>query len=154
MNEKYPYPQHNSGEEPLPEASSPPLDEPETGHGPIVEADSDEEWQLRWEITEVMLQVVDDIVDHPGDNAQVAVGELALRLIQATYRFDLTRDADKQALISLADTVANRIVALADAHDDLTTSDLQSGVEALALQLIRNQLLIPGSKLPKAGDHE
>ncbi|MBF6259857.1 hypothetical protein IU468_26625 [Nocardia farcinica] len=145
MNEKFPNPQHNSGQEHPGEQADP---------SPPIEADSDREWQVRWDIGETLLRAVYDTVEHPGEEARVAAARLALGLVQLTHEFDLTSEADKQALAALANTVADRIAELADAYDDLTTSDLQGGVQALAFMLVRNMLPVGGMKQAEGGDHE
>ncbi|WP_280442601.1 hypothetical protein [Nocardia brasiliensis] len=138
MNEKYPYPQHNSGEQPPDDQRRPAPHEPETGDASSIESDNDHDWELRWEISDVILAAIDNLIKHPGPAARAAIFALARKLVEHVYGPAPTDD--RQDLTTLTDTVAQRITELADAYDDLTTSDLQGSVGALALRIVRNQL--------------
>ncbi|CAM4361671.1 hypothetical protein NONI108955_22635 [Nocardia ninae] len=155
MNEKYPGPQHNPDEQSPLEQPNPAPHEAETISAATAEADSDQDWELRWAISDAILTAVYDLAQHPGPPALAATATLARNLVEHVYGV-ATSDQQQRALAVLITTVNDRIVELADAHDDLTTSDLQSGAEALALQLVRHQLII-GTAEPReleGGDHE
>ncbi|MFI9504779.1 hypothetical protein [Nocardia sp. NPDC052566] len=143
MSEKYRKPQPDSGGAPHERTASTPT-----------ESDSNHEQQLIGEVGEAMLQTIYDAVEHPVDEIQPAVAELALALVQVTHSFDLNADTGKQALAMRARYVTDRIVALVRAYDELTTSDLQGAVDALALLLVRNVLPIDEAGQTEGGDHE
>ncbi len=144
MSEKYPNYQHNSGgEQPQeqPDASPrEPKPEPDPTRAGLPEADSDAEFQLRWDISEALLRAVYNIAGRPGGDTRTAAASLALNVVQLTHGFDLASETDRRTLGSLADTVSDRISELAGAYDDLTTSDLQGSVGALAFMLVRRML--------------
>lgn len=138
MSEKYPKPQRDSGEQ-----------QPDERADVASSAEaSDHEQQLVWEVSEALLRTVYDAVERPGDDEHPAVANTALALVQVTHAFDLSSNTDRQALVSRAKYVGDRMVELVHAHDELTTSDLQGSVEALALRLVRNQLPIEGTRPP------
>ncbi|MFF0493956.1 hypothetical protein ACFYTQ_33465 [Nocardia sp. NPDC004068] len=121
---------------------------------PVVEHDSEAEWQLRWAVSEALLRAVYDAVERPGEHIRSAAVTVAIEVVQATRAFDLRSEDDQRALAARADYVADRIIELAGAYDDLTTSDLQGAVEALSLRLVRNQLPIGDTEQTEGGDHE
>ncbi|MFB8276926.1 hypothetical protein [Nocardia colli] len=127
------------------------LDEPETGDAASIEVEDDHDWELQWEISDVILTAIYNMVEHPGPAARATISTLAHRLVEHVYGAAPDSDQRRPDLAMLTTTVNDRIIELADAYDDLTTSDLQSGVQALALQLVRH-LLIVGSTQPH--DHE
>jgi hypothetical protein len=153
MNEKYPHPQHHSGEAAPDDPMLHTPDHAETGDPASAESDSDHDWELRWAVIDAILAAIDNMVEHPGDAARAAIFTLARRLVEHVYGA-VTGDQDEQALATLTDTVAERILTLADAHDDLTTSDLQGGVEALAFLLVRQQLPAGDTQPIEGGEHE
>ncbi|WP_280377946.1 hypothetical protein [Nocardia wallacei] len=133
MKEKSPNPQDNSGEQP---------------------PDDEREQQLRWDISDALLRAVDDAVERPSDERPAAFAELALALVQLTHSFDLNSETGKQALATRANYISDQLNGLVRHYDDLTTSDLQGGVEALAFMLVRNQLPIDAAQSSEGGDHE
>lgn len=133
MKENYPKPQDNSGEQP---------------------PDDEREQQLRWDISEALLKAVYDAVEHPRDEPPAAFAELALALVQLTHSFDLNSETGKQALATRSNYISDQLNRLVRHYDDLTTSDLQGGVEALAFMLVRNQLPIDAAESPEGGEHE
>ena len=104
-----------------------------------LEPDSNREQELRRTVSDALLKVVYGVARNPGEGARYAAAQFALGLVHLTYPFDLTSDADNEELERLAYYVGDRLIELA-AVDDLTTSDLQGIVEALALRLVRQQL--------------
>ncbi|MCX4098030.1 antirestriction protein ArdA [Nocardia sp. alder85J] len=131
MSEKYPAPQHNSGQEHRGE---------HTDVTPSAEVDSNNERQLTWVMSEALLRAVYDIVEHPGEEACAAAATLAQGLVQLTHEFDVNSEDQQRDLAVRTDYVTDQIVEIAGAYDDLTTSDLQGAVEALALRLVGRQL--------------
>ncbi|WP_280448633.1 hypothetical protein [Nocardia brasiliensis] len=156
MNEKYLHPQHNSGDEPPEEPPRSTPDVPDTDQARSTEAEDDHDWELRWEISDVILTAVYNLVEQPGPAARATISALARKLVEHVYGASPASDQHQQDLAILTATVNDRIIELADAHDDLTTSDLQGSVGALAFQLVRHQLIV-GSAEPQVregGDHE
>ncbi|MBF4996693.1 hypothetical protein IRT45_05930 [Nocardia sp. BSTN01] len=137
MSEKFQNSQRNSGE------AIPPA-----------EQSHDREQRLAWDIGEALLQAVYDAAQHPGQDARSAAATVALQQVQRTYDFDVTEEDDLHALATQADHVADRLVELIDAYEELTTSDLQGAVEALALRLVHHQLPVGRVKGTRGGDHE
>ncbi|MBF6546976.1 hypothetical protein [Nocardia brasiliensis] len=144
MNEKYPGPQPNPGEQP----------DERTEAVPSAESDSACEQQLVWEVGDVLLRTVYDAVEHPFEDNPQAVASLALTIVQVTHSFDLSSDTGKHALGVRARYVADKIAALVRAYDELTTSDLQGSVDALAFTLVRNMLPVDDTERTDGGDHE
>ncbi|BCK57895.1 hypothetical protein [Nocardia wallacei] len=144
MSEKYPHTQHNSGENPL--------DQP-VDAAPSTESD-DREQQLRWDISDALLKAIDDAVVHRSDQQPAATAELALALVQLTHSFDLNSETGKHALATRANYISDQLNGLVRHYDDLTTSDLQGGVEALAFMLVSNQLPTDNAESSEGGEHE
>ncbi|WP_280483915.1 hypothetical protein [Nocardia farcinica] len=119
-----------------------------------VEPDSDAEWQLRWTVSEALLRTVYEVVEHPGADVRSAAATVALEVVQATRIFNLADEADQHTLAMQADYVADRLIELIDAYDELTTSDFQGGVEALALMLVRQLLPADTAEQAEGGGDE
>ncbi|WP_174186427.1 hypothetical protein [Nocardia barduliensis] len=121
---------------------------------PAVEPDSNAEWQLRWAVSEALLRTVYEVVEHPGADVRSAAATVALKVVQATRTFNLADEADQHSLATQADYVADRLIELVDAYDELTTGDLQGGVGAVAFMLVRNMLPVDGTERIEGGGHE
>lgn len=144
MNEKYPQPQRNSSEDEPGAADTITSDEP--GGEP--------ELELRWAISDAILVAIDNMIEQPGDASHAATCALADRLVQHIYGAIPPDGQDRQTLALLTNTLTDRIIELAGAYQQLTTSDLQGAVEALALRLVRHQLPSAAKRDVEGGDHE
>ncbi|QLY30422.1 hypothetical protein H0264_35765 [Nocardia huaxiensis] len=145
MNEKNPYPQHNSGEQ------------PSDSQGDAVwfaEAPDHREQQLIWAVGDALLQAVYAAAENPGDETHAKVADTALEVVWATHIVNPASATDQQVLTAQANYICDRIVELAHTCDDLTTSDLQGVIDALALRLVRNRLPLDATERAKGGDHE
>ncbi|MGV9751104.1 hypothetical protein [Nocardia farcinica] len=145
MNEKLLHPQGNSGEQPPDERAD---------TAPSAEPDDDREQHLTRDVSEALLRAVYNAVERSGKEVRSAAVTVAIEVVQTTHSFDPRSADDRQALAVLADYVADRIVELTGAYEELTTSDLQGAVEALALRLVHNQLPVDGAEQTEGGDHE
>lgn len=144
MNEKYLHPQQNSGED---EPNSPEI-------GTTTEPGGDYETELRWAISDAILAAIDNMIEQPGEASRAATCALADRLVQHVYDAIPPDVQDRQTLALLTNTLTDRIIELAGAYQQLTTSDLQGAVEALALRLVRHQLPSAAKRDVEGGDHE
>ncbi|MGS2809327.1 hypothetical protein [Nocardia sp. MW-W600-9] len=144
MSEKYPQPQRNSSEDEPEAADTITSDEP--GGEP--------ELELRWAISDAILAAIDNMIEQPGDASHAATRALADRLVQHVYGAIPPDGQDRQPVALLTATVTDRIIELAGAYQQLTTSDLQGAVEALALPLVRHQLISDAKRDVEGGDHE
>ncbi|MDO3645659.1 hypothetical protein [Nocardia mangyaensis] len=114
-----------------------------------------QEMELQWTISDALLAAIGTLVKHPGDFATVTAA--ASRVVRFTHQFDPTSESDLYAAAALTNYVFDRIVQLADEYHELTTSDLQGAVGAIALRLIRNEISgDPGRTAPEdeGGGHE
>lgn len=147
MNETYPHPQHNSGD-------GSPDGQPRLSHKERFsssESDVRRERHLSWAVSEALLRAVYEAVGH-AEQVRAAAAEVALEQVQRTHMFNMADEAERDAQLALATYLADQIVELANAYDDLTTSDMQGVVEALAWRLASNELPIPGANANAASE--
>ncbi|PSR58686.1 MULTISPECIES: hypothetical protein [Nocardia] len=137
MSEKFQNPQRNSGEV-----------------IPPAEPNHDRKQRLAWDVSEALLQAVYDAAERSGEDARSAAVTVALQQVERTHVFDVADEDDQHVLASQADYAAARLVELIDACDELTTSDLQGAIEALAMRLVHHQLPVGGVEQTEGGDHE
>ncbi|MBF6446622.1 hypothetical protein ACWDXV_32400 [Nocardia nova] len=136
MREKFQSPQPNSGEA-----------------IPYAEPDHDREQRLAWDVSEALLRAVYDAAERTGEHARSVAVTVALQQVERTHAF-VSNEDDQHHLAAQANYVADRLIELIDAYDELTTSDLQGAIEALALRLVHHQLPVGGVEQTEGGDHE
>ncbi|OXR47091.1 hypothetical protein B7C42_00213 [Nocardia cerradoensis] len=129
--------------------------QPNSGEAiPYAEANHDREQRLAWDVSEALLQAVYDAAERTGEDARSVAVTVALQQVERTHAFDVSNEDDQHVLAAQANYVADRLIELIDAYDELTTSDLQGAIEALALRLVHHQLPVGRVEQTEGGDHE